>query len=169
MFEPSSLLPKKKKPYKAFLARSETPFSKNSENEGNDEARLIRTAPKNSFEILDSLKPHIAPMYRYFMVPIYNEFGNNAKLIFRNLVVKIHGEHLQGLILSIRRETCIHIRVFHEEEHIRPQKGEAIITGVEIIMGEALEAYFLEMETAMKAYSAEMGEQVRPNELREPV
>jgi hypothetical protein len=167
MFEPSSLLPKKKKPYKAFLARKgETPRS--GGNDGGDEAEWLRTAPTSSFEILERLKPYIALKYRYLVFPVYNAFGKNAALIFHNLVVKIYGEHLQELILSIRRETCIHIRVFHKEEHIPPQKGAAIITRVEIVMGAALEAYFLEMENTIAAYSADMREWMQPEPLPEP-
>jgi hypothetical protein len=167
MFEPSSLLPKKK-PYKAFLARNETAFSRGNENDGDAEASLIRTAPKDSFEILDSLKPHIALKFSYFVFPIYNEFGKNALLHFRNLLVKIHGEHLQDVILSIRKGTCIYIQVFHEKEHIRPKKGEAIITKVEIPKGKELEEYFLEMEGVIKAYAADMREWMQPDTLPEP-
>ena len=165
MFELSSLL-SKKKPYRAFHARKgETLSSRsNDDGEGNE---WLRTAPTSSFEILDSLKPHIALKYKYLVFPLYNVFGKNAALVFHNLVVKIHGEHLQELILSIRRETCIHIRVFHEEEHIRPKKGEAVITRVEIIMGEVLEAYFLEMEKTIAAYSADMDKWMQPEALIE--
>ncbi|HLI87731.1 MAG TPA: hypothetical protein VKV37_03505 [Ktedonobacteraceae bacterium] len=168
MFEPSSLLPKQKKPYRAFLARrGETPFSRSNEDE--EEAELLRTAPKNSFEILDRLKPRIAPKYNLFLFPVYNEFGKNAALVFHHLVVKIYGEHLQEMILSIRRETCIYIQVFHEEEHLRPKKGEAMITRIEIVKGKALEEYFLEMEEVMKAYAAKLSKWVQPAALQEPV
>lgn len=166
MFEPSFLLPKKK-PYKAFAARKEEP-PHNRSNGSDDEAEWIRTAPTGSFEILDSLKSHIAPKYMHFVFPVYNRLGKNAALIFHNLVVKIYGEHLQELILSIRRETCIYIQVFNEKEHLPPRKGEAIITRVEIDMGSALEAYCTDMEAVIKEYFAEMGAWTQPDKSLEP-
>jgi len=166
MAKPSALL-LKKKPYRAFLARKgEIAFSRSNEDE--EAAELIRTAPRDSFEILDGLKPIIAPKYKLLVFPVYNRLGKNAALIFHNLVVKIHGEHLQELILSIRRETCVCIEVFHEEEHIRPKKGKAIITQIDIEKGKALEDYFLEMEEVIAAYAAETSREVLPEGVKEP-
>ncbi|QBD75191.1 hypothetical protein EPA93_03955 [Ktedonosporobacter rubrisoli] len=168
MFDPFSLLPRKKKPYKAFAARKgEPPHGKS--NGSDDEAEWIRTAPTGSFEILDSLKSHIAPKYMHFVFPVYNRLGKNAALVFHNLVVKIYGEHLQELILSIRRETCIYIQVFNEKEHLPPKKGEAIIKRIEIDMGDALKAYCMDMEAVIKEYFAEMGTWTQPETLPEPL
>ena len=154
MFEPSSLLPKKK-PSRAFLARKgETPFHRTNEDE--EDAELLLTAPKDSFEILDAWKPHTAPEYAYHVQAVYNEFGKNAVLIFRHQIIKIYGENLQDLMLSIHRKTCICIQVFTAERHEQPKADEAIVRKVEVEGGNSLEDIFLEMDRVIQEYLSQV-------------
>ncbi len=149
MLDSPALLPKSRKPYRAFLARKgETPFSRS--NEDAEEAELLRTSPKDSFEILQAQKTSTAPEYAYYVQAVYNEFGKNAVLVFRHQIIRIHGENLQDLVLSIRRKTCAYIQVFNERKHLPPKENEAIVTKVEIKAGKALEDIFLEMDMVIE-------------------
>jgi hypothetical protein len=104
------------------------------------EAFVTAGKPVPYMEILCVTQPSQSPQSRFLMAAVFRtDFDEAFTVIYSYMAVEIKGQNLREVRRAIQNGRCEFIQEFHENEFVKPSKGEPVIESIKFITGEKLE------------------------------
>ncbi|MBA2391226.1 MAG: hypothetical protein H0V70_00595 [Ktedonobacteraceae bacterium] len=104
------------------------------------EAFVTASKPVPYMEILCVIQPSQSPQSRFLMAAVFSaDVDEVFMVIYSYMTVEIKGQNLREVRRAIQNGRCEFIQEFHENEFVKPSKGEPIIESIKFITDEKLD------------------------------
>lgn len=86
------------------------------------------------------MQPSQSPQSRFFMAAVFSsDYDDAFTLIYSFMAVEVKGRNLDEVRKAIQQGRCEFIQEYHENEFMKPRKGEPVIESIRFIAGEKLD------------------------------